>query len=203
MIEPAILLPYLAFCIVMSGTPGPNNTMALTSGVRVGLWRSMPLVAGIALGVALQLLAIGLGLGAIFDAVPALHDVLRICGSVYLLWLAIKIARSGPVRPAAEDRPPVGFAGAAAFQWVNPKAWAITTSAAAAYLPAADYLANVGVAAVIMALVAIPCVSAWAACGTVLRRFLVQPGYARAFNITAALLLVAAIGPILFGTRAA
>ncbi|WP_404400333.1 LysE family translocator [Pelagibacterium halotolerans] len=196
MTDLATLLPYLAFCIVMTGTPGPNNTMALASGVRVGLLRSMPLVAGIAVGVALQLMAVGLGLGAIFEAIPALHDVLRVGGALYLLWLAYKIARSGPVRPATEDRPPVGFAGAAAFQWINPKAWAITTSAAAAYVPTGNYLANVGVAAIVIALVAIPCVSAWAAGGTVLRRFLVQPTYARAFNVVAALLLVTAIGPI-------
>lgn len=199
MTETAVLFPYLVFCALMTGTPGPNNAMALTAGVKVGFWRSMPLVSGIAAGVAFQLVAIGLGLGAAFEAFPALHGLLRIGGAAYLLWLALKIARSGPIRPDGSDRPPVGFFGAAAFQWINPKAWAITTSAVAAYVPAADYALNVAIAAVVMALVSVPCVSAWAAGGTVLRRFLAQPRYAHAFNITVALLLVITTVPIAMG----
>lgn len=199
MTEPAVLLPYLVFCVLMTGTPGPNNAMAVTSGVRVGFGRTLPLVAGIAVGVALQLMAIGMGLGAVFEAVPQSHDLMRVAGALYLLWLAVKIARSGPIRSDADDRPPVGFAGAAAFQWINPKAWAITTSAVATYVPSVDYAFNVAVAAMIVALVAIPCVSAWAVGGVFLRRFLVRPGYARAFNVAAALLLMAAIVPMLFG----
>jgi len=197
MTESAVLIPYLVFCLVMTGTPGPNNAMALTSGVRVGFWRSMPLVSGIAVGVGLQLAAVGLGLGTVFEAAPVLHHLLRIGGSIYLLWLALKIARSGP--PDGDERPPVGFAGAAAFQWVNPKAWAITTSAAATYVPATGYTLNVTIAAILLALIAVPCVAVWAAGGTVLRRFLLQPRYARAFNITVALLLVATTVPIMFG----
>lgn len=191
MTEPAVLLPYLIFCVLMTGTPGPNNAMAVTSGVKVGFRRSLPLVTGIAVGVALQLTAIGMGLGAVFEAVPHSHDLLRFGGSLYLLWLAVKIARSGPIGSDADARPPVGFAGAAAFQWINPKAWAVTTSAVATYVPAADYIFNLSVAAVTIAFVAIPCVSVWAAGGVVLRRFLLRPNYARAFNVAVALLLVA------------
>ena len=197
MTQSIVLIPYLLFCVLMTGTPGPNNAMALTSGVKVGFWRSMPLVSGIAVGVGLQLIAIGLGLGAAFEAFPALHNLLRIGGSIYLLWLALKIARSGPIRLDGSNRPPVGFVGATAFQWINPKAWAITTSAVAAYVPAVDYMLNVTIAATIMALVAMPCVSIWAAVGTALRRFLMQPHYARAFNTAVALLLVAITVPML------
>jgi threonine/homoserine/homoserine lactone efflux protein len=200
--QTAVLLPYLVFCIVMTGTPGPNNAMALTSGARVGVWRSMPLVSGIAVGVALQLTAIGLGLGAAFRAAPLLHDILRLGGSAYLLWLAFKIARSGPLEADGGGRAPVGFVGAAAFQWINPKAWAITTSAVATYVPAGDYASNIGIAAALLALVAIPCVSVWAAAGMALRRLLADPRYARAFNVAVALVLVATTLPMLFDEAA-
>ncbi|WP_026988179.1 LysE family translocator [Fodinicurvata fenggangensis] len=197
MTDLAVLLPYIVFCIVMTGTPGPNNAMALAAGVKVGFWRSMPLVAGIAVGVAVQLVMIGLGLGAAFEAVPLLHDLLRVAGAAYLLWLAWKIARSGPLRSDGGERPPLGFLGGAVFQWINPKAWAITTSAVAAYVPAADFRLNIAIAALVMVLVSVPCVSVWAAGGTVLRRFLFQPRYARIFNVTVALLLVATTVSIL------
>lgn len=202
MTELTVLLPYLVFCVVMTGTPGPNNAMALTSGVRVGLWRSMPLVSGIAAGVGLQFVAIGAGLGAVFEALPFLHDVLRIGGAAYLLWLAWRIALSGPIRFDAGGRPPLGFVGGMAFQWINPKAWAITTGAVATYLPRDDYTSNLAIAAAVMVAVSIPCVSTWAAGGAALRRFLVRPRYAHAFNICAALALVVTTLPIILATAA-
>lgn len=202
MFDPAVLLPFLLFCVVLTGTPGPNNMMALASGVRVGVRRSLPLVAGIAAGVALQLVAVGLGLGTLLEAFPALHEAMRLGGAAYLVWLAVKIARSGPIRPDADERPPLGFFGAMAFQWINPKAWAITTGAAATYLPAEGYAFNLAVAAAAMALISIPCVAVWSAGGAALRRFLVQPRYANAFNIAAALLLLAATVPIVLGATA-
>ena len=197
MLDPAILLPFLMFGVLLTVTPGPNNTMALSSGVRVGLPASMPLVLGISVGVSLQLVAIGLGLGALFDAYPASHDVMRIVGALYLVWLAWRIAASGPISMDKAGRPPLGFLGGAAFQWINPKAWAITTSAAATYVPHEDYLRNVAIAALILAVIAVPCVTLWAAAGTLLRRVLEEPGRARIFNLTVAALLVATTIPML------
>lgn len=199
MMNLSILLPYLVFCILMTGTPGPNNAMALASGVSVGYRRTFPLISGIAIGVGLQLFAVGLGLGAIFTTYPPLHTALKIAGSLYLLWLAWKIATSGPVRPDDSGRPPIGFFGGMAFQWVNPKAWAMTTGAIATYVPPEDYVLNVVIASAIIIPVGIVGVSAWAAGGTALRRLLVRPNWARAFNLTVALLLVATTVTMLVG----
>lgn len=201
MSQTAVLVPFLVFCVLMTGTPGPNNAMALTSGARVGFRRSMPLVGGIAMGVALQLAAVGVGLGTAFRVFPVLHEIMRFGGSAYLLWLAFRIARSGPLRLDGGERPPLGFVGAVAFQWVNPKAWAITTSAAATYVPPQHYMLNIAVAAMVIATVAFPCVSAWVAGGTVLRRFLTHPLHARLFNASVALLLLATTLAMLFGGK--
>jgi threonine/homoserine/homoserine lactone efflux protein len=197
MIDPATLLPFLLFSVLLTVTPGPNNTMALVSGVQVGVLGSVPLVCGIAVGVALQLAAIGFGLGALLEAYPASQDVLRIGGSLYLVWLAWKIAGSGPVRIDDEGHRPLGFAGAAAFQWINPKAWAITTSAAAAYIPRDGYVVNILVASLVLALVALPCVGVWTAAGSILRRLLERPTYARVFNCLVAALLLMTTLPML------
>lgn len=199
MFEIGTIIPYLLFCVIMTGTPGPNNMMALASGVRVGFWPSMPLVLGISIGVGLQLIAIGLGFGALLAAYPALHNLLRYGGMAYLIYLAIKIARSGPISSSQYDKPLLGFVGGIAFQWINPKAWAITTSAVATYLPTNVYLLNIGLAAVAISAIATLCVSVWAASGTVLRRFLAHPLYANLFNMVAALVLVATTISIMGG----
>jgi len=172
--------------------------MALASGVRVGLTRSFPLIGGIAAGVAVQMLAIGFGLGKLFEAYPVTHEILRIGDSLYLIWLAWKIARSGPIVEGAESSP-IGFLGAAAFQWINPKAWAITVSAAATCIPSSDYLLNISIAAALLAFVAIPSVAVWAAAGRLLRNVLTRPTYARVFNLSVALLLDESTVPILLG----
>lgn len=198
MLEISVLVHYIVFCLVMTGTPGPNNIMSLTSGARVGFLHSIPMVLGTAIGIGLQLLAVGFGLGAIFDKIPEFHTILGIGGSLYLLWLAYHIARSGPMRFDDTDQGSIGFIGGAMFQWVNPKAWAITTSAATLYVPMSNYTANIIIAAAIITLIALPCVGAWALGGTVLKRFLQQPCYARIFNIAAALLLVAMTFLLLF-----
>lgn len=127
-------MPYILFCIVASGTPGPNNTLALASGVRLGFRRSLPFLAGVALGIACQMIAVGLGLGVVFNAHETVHDVLRVVGAAYLVWLAYRIATSGPINAGDNDPSTPGFWGAALFQWINPKSWAVTTSAVASTL---------------------------------------------------------------------
>lgn len=199
MTSATVLLPYLLFCLVMTGTPGPNNAMALASGVRVGLFRSLPLVLGVAIGVATQLTAIGFGLGAVLASVPYLYDGLRVLGTACLLWIAYKIAVSGPISADTDERRPVGFMGAAFFQWVNPKAWAVTTSAVAIYLPEGRSPGDVVIAALCLAIIGSLCVGAWAAGGTALRRVLQNPRRARWFNGVMAGLLALSTLPILFG----
>ena len=121
----ATLVPYAA---LMAFTPGPNNTMVMSSGLTFGSWRTMPHVMAVSLGFPLMIIAVGLGMDQIFAAVPQLHDWLRWVGSAYLLWLSWRIATAAPPTPgeAAKGRNaarPMTFIEGALFQWVNPKAW--------------------------------------------------------------------------------
>ncbi|MCU1740766.1 MULTISPECIES: LysE family translocator [Pseudomonas] len=195
MSDMAFLFPFLLFAIVMTGTPGPNNAMVLVSGARVGVWRTMPLVWGIAAGVALQLVILGLGLGAVFEVIPGFHTALSIVGAAYILWLAWKIASSGPLVIGDEERSPMGFFGGVVFQWINPKAWAMSISAAATYIPLENHLVNVFMTAALLAVVSTPCVGIWAVGGVVFRRFLMRANVALAFNIVMALVLLGATLP--------
>lgn len=193
------LLPALmGFALVTLFTPGPNNLMLMASGANFGLRRSVPHMAGVALGFAAMAGLVGLGLAQVFEIWPVLTTVLRVISIGFLLWLAWKIATAAPKSaeaPETEGRP-LTFLQAAAFQWVNPKAWAMSVTATSAYVGDAGLF---GVALVVAVFAAMGTVSAglWTVLGQGLRRLLSDPLRLRIFNIVMAALLVATLWPIL------
>lgn len=196
-----LLLAFVAFALVTSITPGPNNMMLLASGVNFGIRRSLPHMLGISLGFMVLVIAVGMGLGQLFERLPVLHDVLRYVGAAYLLYLAWKIAQSGA--PQGRDTPsakPFTFLQAAAFQWVNPKAWIMAIGAITTYTPHEGFFTNVLLIAALFALVNCPSVGLWTVAGSLLRKWLDNPRALRAFNIGMALLLVASLYPIVIDT---
>lgn len=193
-----LLLAFALFAFVTSVTPGPNNAMLLASGVNFGFKRSVPHILGISSGFLVLVLAVGLGLGALFNAYPLFYRVLRYVGAAYLLYLAWSIARSGPASEGEIGQgQPLGFWGAAAFQWVNPKAWVMALGAISTYTPLQGYFFNVVVIASLFALINAPSVGVWAGFGSVLRNVLREPRWLRLFNLGMALLLVVSLYPLL------
>jgi threonine/homoserine/homoserine lactone efflux protein len=197
--SPDQILAFCAFAAISSITPGPNNMMLLASGLNHGFVRSLPHMAGISIGFVILVFATGLGMHALFVQVPALQTVLKYVGAAYLLWLAWKLARSVPMAPGeAGATRPMSFFGAAAFQWVNPKAWVMAVSAVTTYLPHAFGVPDVLLLALVFGAVGAPCIAAWASCGVAMRRVLQNPRSVRIFNGGCAALLVASLYPILF-----
>ena len=194
-----LIAAFCLFAVVTAATPGPITMMALASGANSGLRRTMPFVLGVGVGISTMVLAIGFGLNAVFQALPWLYDTLRYLGAAYLVFLALRIARSGPIRSQNALGPPIGFLGAMVFQWINPKGWAITISAVAIYAPHEGFTKNVILIAMLFGLILMPCVSAWAAFGNSLRGFLSAPKSACRFNYAMAALLIASLVPILIG----
>lgn len=196
--SPDQLVAFCLFAIVSSITPGPNNTMVLASGLNHGFARSLPHVAGISIGFAFLVLATGLGLHAVFVRWPVLQSLLKYVGAAYLLWLAWKLARAAPMaRDGDRAARPMTFIGAAAFQWVNPKAWVMAVGAVTTYLPQAFGAADVLLLAALFGVLNAPCVGAWAAFGTAMRSMLHDPRAVRWFNLAAAALLVGSLVPML------
>ncbi|TPK47691.1 LysE family translocator [Mesorhizobium sp. B2-5-4] len=191
-------LALLVYAFVTSITPGPNNLMLLASGVNFGLVRSVPHMLGISIGFLVLLLAVGLGLGAVLTAFPALHTGLKIAGAVYLLYLAWKIAMSRSLSGKGEtDARPMRFIDAAAFQWVNPKAWVMAITAMAVYTNPERPFLSVILIGVAFTVVNLPSVSVWAGFGTALRGFLSDPVRLKWFNIAMGALLAATLWPML------
>ena len=194
---PDLLLALIAFAFVTSVTPGPNNMMLLASGVNFGFRRTIPHMLGISLGHAFMLVLVGLGFGEIFKLYPPAYTALKAVGALYMLWLAWRVANAGPLRQSAGRAKPMTFLGAAAFQWVNPKAWIISIGACAAYTVADHYFATLLIIALVFPLPNLPSVSGWALFGTAMRRVLSDPARVRVFNIGMALLLAASVVPTL------
>lgn len=189
--------PLVGFSVAMTITPGPNNLMVAAAAANHGITETVPHILGITVGFTLMLAIVAGGLGGVVDAVPFLHPVLQWGGAAWLLYLAWKIATAPP--PSEQrSRPPLGFFGAAAFQWVNPKAWMIAVAAASEFVvPGRPLLLEAGRIAGIFAIVAIPCILPWAMLGSGTARILNAPHRLQAFNIVMAVLLVASIVPVL------
>jgi threonine/homoserine/homoserine lactone efflux protein len=184
------------FGVVTLVTPGPNNAMLMASGLNFGLRSTVPHLCGVVLGSAALIFACGLGLGGMFAAFPVLHTVLQLGGGAYLLYLAYRIGTAEGVHGRSAGAEPFGFWQAAAFQFANPKGWAVALGVVSTYVPAKAYLANLGLAELLLACIGVVSTTIWAGFGVGLRRFLDRPVVLRAFNITMALLLVASLYPL-------
>ena len=139
----ALLGPLTMFGIAMSFTPGPNNFMLMTSGLNFGFRRTLPHLFGVFHGFTLLTLCIGLGLGGLFTAFPILYTILKYAGAAYMLYLAWTIAMSDTkAKKTAARKRPFTFIEAAAFQWVNPKAWIAIVGAISTYASIAIYPLN-------------------------------------------------------------
>lgn len=194
-----IFLALLVFAFVSSVTPGPNNLMLLASGVNFGFRRTIPHMLGIGVGFFILLLAVGFGLGALIETVPSFYTSLMFAGGAYMLYLAWKIATSRSIGESkgSDSGKPMTFLQAAAFQWVNPKAWVMGVTGIATYANHDNYYVAVLLVSVAFAIVNLPSVSVWAGFGTLLRNWLSDPVRLKWFNLTMALLLILSLWPML------
>lgn len=193
-----LLAALVVYAFVTSITPGPNNFMLLASGVNFGFVRTIPHMLGIGAGFFSLLLGVGLGLGAVLTAVPALHLVLKVAGGAYLLYLAWRIAMSRSLgKEGANSGRPMTFLEAAAFQWINPKAWVMAITAMAVYTNPERPFLSVLLIALAFAAVNVPSVSTWAGFGMALRGFLADPVRLKWFNVAMGVMLAATLWPML------
>ncbi|MBO6637968.1 MAG: LysE family translocator [Roseitalea sp.] len=193
-----LLAAFATFAFVSSITPGPNNLMLLASGANFGIVRTIPHMLGIGIGFTVMIVLVGVGLMQIFDAVPASHAMLKILSVAYLLWLAFKIAHAGAPQGGEAQGTPMTFLQAAAFQWVNPKAWTMALTAITIYAPDRSFSA-IALVALVFGLINLPSVSTWTLIGQQMQRFLTDARRLRVFNWTMAALLVASLWPVLAG----
>jgi threonine/homoserine/homoserine lactone efflux protein len=193
----SLLLSAALFSFVTSVTPGPNNTFLLSSGVNFGLKKSLPYLMGIMAGLCGMMLAIGLGLGAIFTAFPVIYQVLKYVGFGYIVYLAFLIVKSTSKSETAEAKY-IGFWRSTSFQFVNPKAWIVLASYMATFVPVESGIWVALETCAVFLVATFPGALIWAVSGQLLRNWLSVPSRRRIFNITSAILLVLSMIPVLF-----
>jgi threonine/homoserine/homoserine lactone efflux protein len=192
-----LFIAFVVFAVVMFFTPGPNNVMLLSSGLTFGFRRTLPHVAGVTFGFAFMIGAVGLGFGTIFIAYPVLQTILKYAGVVYLIYLAVAIAMSGPVKSDQNSaRRPMTFWGAAVFQWINVKGWVMVIGTITAYAGIASFPWNITIQVMLSLLLGAVSCSTWALFGSALRPVLTSASAVRAFNIVMATLLLASLYPV-------
>lgn len=191
--------PLAVFGLSMSITPGPNNLMLTASGANFGFRRSIPHLLGIWFGVFLLLVLMAFGLGSVFTRFPILQSVLKVMGSLYLLWLAYKIATAMPPTTGETEIPrPMGFVNAALFQFANPKAWLMAISGMASFTLAGEHFVESAVlACLVITAVNLPSISLWAGFGVAIGKVLKTAHHWRLFNIFMGLLTASCVWMIL------
>ena len=189
-------LSVILFCLVTSITPGPNNIMLMSSGLNHGVLKTVPHISGIIIGFPLMLAALGFGLGTLFLNYPVIHQVIKIAGISYLLFLAWKIANTTRADAGKHLREPLTFMQAAAFQWLNPKAWVIGIGAIATFTTIGNIEIQVIIIVFTYLFVGAFSMGLWLLMGASLQKILRSQKQLKVFNITMAILLVMSIVPI-------
>ena len=169
MIDLNLFIALVSFYFVMYVTPGPNNAMVLTSGLKFGFFKTIPHMSGITIGHILQLILVCFGLGKIFQIFPEIQNVLKIICAIYLLYLGYKIIGSF-TKIKEDDSRPLKFHEAALFQIVNPKAWTISSMAASGFLPAeGNLIISISFIALVALIICPLSISPWAGFGSAIR----------------------------------
>ena len=192
------LLSMVLLAIATPFTPGPSTLLAAASGARFGVGSTIPLMAGVAVGLASLMVAAAAGLMVLLQAVPSIHIVVKVLGSAYLLWLCWRISR---ITLAGDEsgllKSPVGFGADMAVLLANPKAWSMAIAASAAYaelVPNATQLALM--LGTVFAVVAILATLFWCAGGVMLGSTLRSASQWRTVNLILAGLTALSIIPL-------
>ncbi|CAN7631837.1 LysE family transporter [Bosea sp. LjRoot90] len=188
----------VTFAVIATLTPGGATILATASGAQFGIARSLPLIGGIAFGLASLIGIVGGGLGTVILSLPELQLVLRVAGSVYLLWLAWTIACLGaPNSKAGPAAAPMGFVKGLLLLWLNPKAWTMAVAAAAAYAGLSDGPLRLALAlGGVFGLAATLSLTLWCMGGLWLSRTLKTERQWRIVNVALGLLLAASVVPM-------
>ena len=190
MISFSLLSALVTYYFIMFITPGPNNAMLTASGMKFGFVRTLPHLIGIPSGHILQISLVCFGLGNLFLKFPEIQFYMKIICFFYLLYLGWTIIGSFSVIKKETGRP-LKFYEAAAFQFINPKAWTIAVTVVSAFFPSEEnFLIATAFLTITAALVCFPSICVWAVFGNSLRLFIKNNKTKKIIEYILAILLV-------------
>ena len=196
----SMFLSIISFAFATAMSPGPNNFMLLSSGLTFGYKRTLPHILGIIVGFPMMVMAVGLGMGRVFELYPWLYDILKVVGIAYLLWMAWKIATSSSSMSSSDEvKKPFTFVQAILFQWVNPKAWVMVITAMGSFITSKENaFLQVLLIAFTYLFIGLLSTNFWALGGMYLQRFISNEKRVRVFNVVMAGLIVFSVVPFVF-----
>ena len=188
-------MAFVVFAVVAAVTPGPSNIMLTAAGAQAGIVRGLPCLLGVTTGMGVMMFIVPLGLGTLVLRHPVILTALHWGGAAVLLWLSWKIATSTSRVDSAPKQDPVGYMGAAIFQWVNPKSWLVTASAAGTFLSpeAGSPIVQAASLGGLFVLAALPSCFLWLAFGAAVQHVLHSRRRLRIVNIAMGALLALSI----------
>ncbi len=189
------ILALTGFAFASSITPGPNNLMLMASGANYGIVRSLPHWLGVTSGFMILLTVTGLGIGAFILGDPEIKLGFRLACFAVILWLAWRIATASRPQEGKAAGKPLTFLQAAAFQWVNPKAWAMALAAISIYA-ASEKIEAILLVALVFGAVNVPSTAVWLISGERIQRLLHKDAHFRIFNLVMAVLLIGSALPM-------
>lgn len=185
--------------VSMTWAPGPNNAMLGASGANYGWRRSVPHAMGVAIGFPAMLIVVAVGVERLLREFPLIVNTLAWIGLAMMIWFAWRIATAGRTHESSRHKP-LTFLQAVAFQWANPKAWALALYVAASYAVGEDSVTNMLLAAGAFLLSGLASSHAWALFGAGIGKALGHGWRLRTFNVALALMLVSSAAWLMLGS---
>ena len=170
-------------------TPGPNNAVASYSGFNFGIKKTIPLIMGVWLGYTVLVILINFVLISTFIKYPLIQEVIRILGTLFLIYLAYKISFSETSKEGKKINP-VKFIDTFTFQFLNPKGVMAAITLISKFVLENDYLNSSLTVIIVCSLTALTSITAWAFLGKFLRNFATNNNFIKRFNYAMSLLLI-------------
>ena len=187
------LFSLILFCLVTSCTPGPNNILASYSGFNFGIKKTLPLMSGVAFGYTLMLTFVNFGLIVIFKNYPIIQQIIKVIGSIFLIYLAYKISFSISNSNILQKNP-VKFFDTFLFQFINPKAIIVATIMVSTFVDSNDnYIRESCWVIGVNFIFAWFSITFWTLLGKFLRKFATNDKFIKIFNYVMSFLLISCI----------
>ncbi len=187
------LLSLFLFMLGTGCSPGPNNIVASYSGFNFGIIKTLPHMLGVILGFTLMVSILNFGLINIFKIYPLLQDILKISGSIFLIYLAYKIAFASKINEN-QKKNPVKFLETFFFQFLNPKGVIVGIICVSTYVEKGINFVNHSIWVIgVSFLCAVISINFWTLIGKFLRKFATNEKFIKLFNYAMSMLLLSCI----------
>ena len=187
------LAALMILMFVAAFTPGPNNLLSSYSGFNFGIKRTLPLIYGVTFGFPLLIIIINSGLIIFFKKFPALQEIIKILGSVFILYFAYKVALSKS-NGEQKIKNPAKFFNMLFFQFINPKAVLFAIIVVSTFINMNEnFIRDTTIVLSVAISFSFVSIFSWCLLGKFLRKFATNEKFIRAFNYVMSFLLIVCV----------